>query len=89
MTPASRILTARMPSELQAEAELSRQQRCPRAARLCGPSLGPAQGPKGGLRSPSQGGGRKERRRGFPSLSFLPCAPPSRVQLMRSAVVHL
>ena len=29
------------------------------AARLCGPSLGPALGPKDGFHSPSQGGGRK------------------------------
>ena len=44
------------------------------AARLCGPSLGPSLGPKDGFHSPSQGGGRDERRRG--SLpSFLPSLP--------------
>lgn len=62
------------------------------AARLCGPSLGPALGPKDGFHSPSQGGGRKERRRGsLPSLSFLPSRSrrPMCSRSGRFAVVHL
>ena len=60
------------------------------AARLCGPSLGPALGPKDGFHSPSQGGGRKERRRGsLPSLSFLPSFLPARLGRCALAAVGL
>lgn len=72
MTPASKVLAAWMPSELWAEPEPSRQERCPKGLLGCvDPHLVQA-GPQGWVSQPKSGRWEEieEAWLPFPSLSF-------------------
>lgn len=77
MTPTSNILAARMPSELWAEPEPSRQERCPKGLLGCVDPHSVQAGPQGWVSQPKSGRWeeRKEAWLPFPFHSFLPSSP--------------